>query len=380
MGSPALPDPDRARIFEETAGPPHLGPKDRGCFFAARRCGLDYRGNVRSWVAFALAAGIGAFPRVALGEEATSALSWVRLPGAESCIATPELGARVEQRLGRPALVAPSVATISIEGHVERTADKKFRATVGGTRRDGTTIGSREIVSQDTDCRSLDEGLVLVIALMIDPDALAPARPKEEVAPAPPPPVTREVVHERVVVHEIDHLPATSTPWVVQGSVEALVAVARLPATSPGAMLAFRAGPTPLVAFEASVGALPSATLEVAPRSIDYVLVEGGLAYCPAVRATTRIEVGACAGLRAGSVHSQGRGFTSDRATDRGFADVALGGRFTALLAGPVFVLARATALVPLVRRETTAGGTTLDRQSALGGEFGLGIGLRFSP
>lgn len=336
---------------------------------------------MRSWLAFALAAGIGTFPCTAFAEEATSALSWVRLPGAESCIATPELGARVEQRLGRPVLVAPSVATISIEGHVERTADKKFRAMVGGTRRDGTTIGSREIVSQDTDCRSLDEGLVLVVALMIDPDALAPARAKEKDEPPPlPPPVTHEVVHERVVIHEIDHVPAPSIPWVAQGSVEAVVAVARLPATSPGATLAFRAGPTPLVAFEVSVGAVPSATLEVGSRSVDYTLVEGGLGYCPSVQAATRIEVGACAGMRVGSVHSQGHGFASDRATDRGFANVALGGRFTALVAGPVFVLARATALVPLVRQETTAGGTTLDRQSALGGEFGLGVGLRFSP
>lgn len=336
---------------------------------------------MRSCLAFALAVGIWALPRAALGEEATSSLSWVRLPGAESCMATPELGARVEQRLGRPALVAPSVATISIEGHVERTAERTFRATVGGTRRDGTTIGSREIVSQDTDCRSLDEGLVLVITLMIDPDALAPARPpaKEEPASSPPT-VTREVVRERLVIREIDHVPAPKSPWIAEGSVEAILSVARLPTTAPGATLAFRAGPTPLTAFEISIGTLPSATLALGPRSVDYTLVEGGLGYCPAVRAGDRVGLGACAGVRVGVLHSQGSGFASDRATDRGFANVALGGRLTVLVAGPVFVLARATALVPFVRQETTAGGTTLDRQGALGGEFALGGGLRFSP
>ncbi|HSO37851.1 MAG TPA: hypothetical protein VLT33_35230, partial [Labilithrix sp.] len=115
--------------------------------------------------------------RPARAERSTSALSWVRLPGSEACITAPELGARIEKHLGRSVLVSPSVADVSIEGRPEALgsgAARRYRVVVGGTRRDATLIGTREMISQGSDCRALDDGLVLVIALMIDPDALSP--------------------------------------------------------------------------------------------------------------------------------------------------------------------------------------------------------------
>src|SRR4051812_19408973 len=94
----------------------------------------------------------------------TSALSWVRLPGTESCLSTADLGTRVEARLGRSVFVSPSVADVSIEGHVELLASpRRFRVVIGGTRHDGTRIGTRELESNRADCHVLDDDIVLVV-------------------------------------------------------------------------------------------------------------------------------------------------------------------------------------------------------------------------
>src|SRR5262245_9058418 len=53
----------------------------------------------------------------------TSSLGWVRLAGAEQCIATQQLAQRVEQRVGRAVFVSASQADLAIEGRVERAPD-----------------------------------------------------------------------------------------------------------------------------------------------------------------------------------------------------------------------------------------------------------------
>ena len=318
----------------------------------------------------------------------TSALSWIRLPGAESCITTPELGTRIETHLGRPVLVPPTAADVSIEARVARSdaGGVRYKAIVGGTRRDGTPIGTREIVSSTNDCRSLDDGLVLVIALMIDPNALQPAPPAPAAPPPSPPAVTREIVHhERVVVHEVERVTASSpAPWIAQGALTGGASFARVPGVAPATSLSVRAGPSRLVAFEVSLGVVPSQTLDVGARAVDYTLLEGGLAFCPAVAFGSRVDLGGCLGVRVGAIRSRGRGFGSDKEVDRGLADIGIGPRIMVGIVGPVFALATATALVPLVRQETTvtdAGSAVLlDRRSALGGEVGIGAGVHFSP
>ena len=59
-------------------------------------------------------------PADAAGGEVTRAsLSWVRLPGAEGCIAAPALAEAVERRLGHPVFSPAPSATLSVEGWVE---------------------------------------------------------------------------------------------------------------------------------------------------------------------------------------------------------------------------------------------------------------------
>ena len=321
------------------------------------------------------------FARQAHADAKTSALSWVRLPGTESCIPTAELGARIEKHLGRSVLVSPSVADISIEGRVEKVGSK-FRAVVGGTKRDGTRIGTRDMTSTGADCRALDDGLVLVIALMIDPDALSPHR--DEAAPLPPPPVvTHEIIREHVI--EIDHVPAESPSWRTEASLRGAAEFERIPGVAPGVMLAFRAGPTRLAAFQISVGVVPGGALNVGSPSVGYTMLEGGLAWCPSRALGSRFAIGGCAGLRFGDVHASGSGFTTSRDVDRGFADLALGPELAVDVAGPVYVVASANALVHFVREQTLANDGNgqpyeLAKTGLVGGEIGIGIGAHFSP
>ncbi len=344
--------------------------------------------RVKGLLAVAFAACALLAPRSAAADGVTSSLSWVRLPGAEACATTPELGARVEKHLGRSVLVSPSVADVSIEGRIEPVgagAAKRYRAVVGGTRKTGQPIGSREIVSETADCRSIDDGLVLVIALMIDPDAMDPARP----APPSPPvasPVTREIVTERVVVREVERPAAPSPAWLVDASAAGLASIARVPGISPGAAVALRTGPTRLVAFEVSFGAVPSAELGVTGgRAVEYTLLEGGLAYCPGIAFARRLEAIGCAGARLGAVRASGRGFDRNSDVDRGLFDVAVGARFAVDVVGPLFVVATGSLVVPVVRERTVATSAndstiTLHDRSAVGGELGAGLGLHFSP
>src|SRR5258708_255178 len=46
----------------------------------------------------------------------TSSLSWLRMPGSDSCIATQALARSVEERLGRRVFVSAAEADVSVEG------------------------------------------------------------------------------------------------------------------------------------------------------------------------------------------------------------------------------------------------------------------------
>ncbi len=133
------------------------------------------------------------------GAGRTSALSWVRLPGADGCIGAPALAAAVEARLGRRVFVPPADAEISVEGTVAYRADtKRFKATFRIADRNGVVLGVRDVDESVASCDKLDDRFVFVLSVLIDPDAslgspAAPlAAPSAETKPAPadeqPPP------------------------------------------------------------------------------------------------------------------------------------------------------------------------------------------------
>ncbi len=97
-----------------------------------------------------------------------SSLSWVRDPGAESCISTQALARAIEQRVG-PTFVSASEAEISIEASVEPAAGGAgWNARVVVSDPSGKVLGTRLLNTSESQCSALDEQLILVIAVAVD--------------------------------------------------------------------------------------------------------------------------------------------------------------------------------------------------------------------
>lgn len=98
-------------------------------------------------------------------------LSWVRLPGAESCISTIALAQRVEDKLARPVFVPTSAAEVTIEGFVKPRDGGGFATHLSVVALDGRVLGTREFESASPDCAEIEEALTLVIAVTLNPDS-----------------------------------------------------------------------------------------------------------------------------------------------------------------------------------------------------------------
>jgi hypothetical protein len=231
----------------------------------------------------------------------TSSLGWSRLPGADACIGAAELARRVEARLGRPALVAPSQAELSVEGRVEVRPGGGWRATVAVARAGGELLSERLIETRQRSCRALDDALVLVIALLIDPDGAPAAGPP----PAPSPQVIiREVVREvrvPVRVREPWHLGGVTAVEVEHGATPSLGLLADLGLAidPPGVPR------TELIGF---VGAGATAASDLDGRSAEVRLFGASAAVCPRLRAG-RATLLLCGGARAAWLRWRGVGF-----------------------------------------------------------------------
>lgn len=156
----------------------HVQGKGRVRRLTVARQGLYSSGVLRACSALRL---IGALAAATCGASAAaqskSALSWVREPGAESCIGTVELGQRVERLVG-PMLVPAPEGQVSVEGRIARSAGG-FVAEISVADANGKVLGHRQLKRDGGDCRALDEELAFVIAVAIDPNAALAELPGE---------------------------------------------------------------------------------------------------------------------------------------------------------------------------------------------------------
>jgi hypothetical protein len=98
------------------------------------------------------------------------ALNWTRQPGAESCIGSVELAARIEERVKKKIFVAAPEAIVAVEGYAAPRANGGFRAAIAMSDGQGHLYGSRELETQGA-CSELNDGLVFVIAVTLRPEA-----------------------------------------------------------------------------------------------------------------------------------------------------------------------------------------------------------------
>jgi hypothetical protein len=105
------------------------------------------------------------------------------------CIDGDELAASVSRQLGRPAFASHGAdAELVARGRVGEGDGGRPRAEVVLSTRGGEPLGVRTLASDNNDCRSLDEALAVMLAIMLNVRrADVPALARE----APPPPAPR---------------------------------------------------------------------------------------------------------------------------------------------------------------------------------------------
>jgi hypothetical protein len=214
-------------------------------------------------------------------------VTWVRGIGAERCIGRLGLEEDVKARLGYDPFTLPS--DVAIEGAVVR-ATPGFRAELVVRDPRGVLLGTRQLTSRESDCRSLGEAIAVAVTVAIDPDAPgARIAPVEEVPPnapldrVPPPPSAA---------------PATDR---VRGRASATIGASAgiLPGLSLVTALRARAELTPV--FEIGLGG--HFWPETREGGLGFSLVSGSLDACVAPLSGIR-ALRWCAYLHAGAFHA----------------------------------------------------------------------------
>ncbi len=305
--------------------------------------------------------------------QATSSLSWSRLPGAESCIGAGELARRVEERLGRRALVAPSQADRSVEAHVEPRRGGGWQAALALADRSGSILRERALETREASCRALDDALVLVIALLVDPEGAPPPPPE------PPP---------RVVIREVVRTVRVREPWSLAAAGGASVEAGVLPDPALAAALAIAVDPPGLpVAELAGFASLASEEESaLAERSAALRVVGASAAVCPQLFGWLR----ACGAARLSWLRWRGDGFEQESSGSTAVPALGASAQSRLGLAGPFTLVVGAGAWVPLrrvslrydlspaVAGDPEGGSELLYRAAAASLWAGVGVAVRF--
>ena len=313
-------------------------------------------------------------PEVRFDAKTHFTLSWVRMPGAEECISAKQLSRAVENRLHRPAFGAPSETDVAIEGFIERTDQEAFHAVVTISDSRGKLLGKREL--DGAVCRDMDPALALAVALMIDPDAaFAPSAPA---APAPAPARQAAKPSPRPVTQ------APASP-AVTGDVSAGIAFAfgNLPGTSEGAWVLGAVKPRHFFPIELGAHLFLDRTFDKGAGA-KAAFSRSGLdaALCPLGIRVLLLELGACAGVQAGTISAAG--VTPDGlATQReAFLDVTAKGHLDVIFLRRFALRVMPSLGIPTIRDsfDYRHRDGTLDRIFRVGpvyGEVAVGFGVK---
>jgi hypothetical protein len=312
--------------------------------------------------------------------ERTSSLAWVRLPGAETCIAAPALAQRVEERLGRKVFVGASDADITLEGTIGPQSPSGYRASLRVTDRDGKVLGTREVETRSAKCDAIDTKLALVVSVLIDPDAEEAPPPAPVPPPEPPPP--QVVEKERVVVV---HEPAPEAPregWRAEIAIGGTGTVGLQPNVGLGFAPEVAIFPPSFFAVLVSGGvSLPTDVPAERGATIEGSLAHGAIAFCPLRLDRGALRGLACAGALVGALRSRGVGFDTTASSSSLTAGPTASGRVSYAFAGPVVAIFGAGVVVPLAHAElayrTTSGESSVFRTAAVAGTADLGIGVQ---
>jgi len=285
--------------------------------------------------------------------QAPAALSWVREPGAESCIGAPELGARVERLVG-PVLVAAPSGEVSVEGKIARHG-QHFAALIVISDAHGAVLGERAVQGSDAapgaepDCRALDDQLAFVIAVAIDPNAALAELPGElapegdpgaellaELRANPsrptqgPPASTTKAPPEAPVARE------PSAPAHVLGAAGVGLGLGTLPAASTSALLEAGVG-LGWFTQRARIALASSQSVSASDARVELAWLDLGTASCAELARASGFAFELCAGVEAAHLTASASGFPG-RPKGRWLFGPRADARLARVLAGPVWV------------------------------------------
>jgi hypothetical protein len=348
-----------------------------------------------------------------------AALNWVRLPGAETCIAAAELARHVEMRLERSIFVTAPYAEISFDGYIEPQPTGGFVAHLTVTDSAGKRLGLRELQSAAADCHVLDDALVLVTALTLfpkrfglgsgialdpetsarlqalfgdEPTVLDPSELPANAGPfaaahgsaartpaLAPPAVARPEREPR-------NSQAATLPWRLSLEVAPVAAFGVVPGVGLGGGAVFGVRPTAL--WPLQLGFAHFFTTDARATALhsgvghfdrDELMLLG----CP-VTPRNRAGFELCAGAIGGLLHFQANGFASAnrRASDYVF-DVGAQAGLRVLLLHVVLARLSAGAFLPLLQHAYAFQGLDgstqrLFRTTQVAGRVLLGVGVEF--
>jgi hypothetical protein len=270
-------------------------------------------------------------------------LSWVRGPGASSCIDQPALEARIVTRLGRAAFERD--APRSIEAYVARD-DRGWHASL--QVRDASTgkEASRDLSSEAETCAPLESAVALAIALVIDPDK--PVSSDKPIAP-PRPETPVPVLDAEATVHPMPP-PSSAPPAARSGSfaLRGTMAGGLLPGAAAGIETAWSLALGHWIAPSAGVLFLPER--RASDVRFGFGLTALGLGACAELvdRAVVRPRV--CAQLWAGAIHSVVYELVPMQPGERVWFAASVAPEVHLSVGARLFVVAGGEVVVPIIR------------------------------
>lgn len=271
----------------------------------------------RGRLGFALGFVLWARTGLGLEDNPRVTLAVTRGDGTEACIRERAIERAVERRLRRHVFVDSSAAELHIDVALARAAGGTWSAKLVLRGPDGAEVGARELDTRAPHCSSLDESLVLVVALLVDsPEAReAIAAAKSGPAPGPAQPNSPTPAAATPSAPAPIELPADTfaprEPYRFELGAGVGVLAGAVPGVPFGPTLSFGVRPPHFV----EVRVRPQfffpreAQAPTTDRGGRFSLMAVGLDVCPFESSAGAFGVFGCVGQRVGRVAASGFGF-----------------------------------------------------------------------
>lgn len=332
-------------------------------------------------------------------ERTAARLEWHREADAESCIAAEELTLAVNRRWKHRVFASTGSEDIVVRGTVGRTNASTWSARIELTRADGTSLGSRELVTTAADCSALDDSVALAVGLMLDvsrqrlleeqqhaaPEASpeGPGGPKATGSTAGPKATGRTAGPEPQSIAIPSQTLAPRQPWRFEAALSPEIGVGMLPGPGLAARGELAVEPPRFWRLSLAFALWESRDAGDAGRGAHFSSWTADLALCPVEVAKSSIVAHLCAVERVGQVTADGFGVAHPATADALFHSAGLRATARWEFAPPFSLVIGADASAPFVRyrfvyRDVTGAPAAVYRMAPVNGDADLGVSVRW--